>query len=129
MALGRYRQCLLTPGSFFTVPAIANSALVFQKMNNIDAELSARTILLKVNDFYFGEKVCDTCVALLLLWWQVLKCHCFDPLGDHPKFMIWRKDSHISTEHSNSKASSWWTKVIYATALRALHYNRCCDLN
>ena len=48
LALGRYRQCLLRPGFLCTAPAIANSAIIFQRMNNVDAELDARTLLLKV---------------------------------------------------------------------------------
>ena len=50
LAVGRYRQCLLQrPGfSLCTAPAIINTALLFQRMNNVDAELEARTLLLKV---------------------------------------------------------------------------------
>lgn len=50
LAVGRYRQCLLqSPGfSLCTVAAVANTALLFQMMSNVDAELEARIVLLKV---------------------------------------------------------------------------------
>ena len=53
LAIGRYRQCLLqTPGfSLSAAAAIANTALLFQTMNNVDAELETRILLLKVCNY------------------------------------------------------------------------------
>lgn len=51
LALCKYRQCLLTAGSMCTGPALLNSVLVFQKLNDPLAEIEARTLLLKVDMF------------------------------------------------------------------------------
>lgn len=49
LALCKYRQCLLMPGFMCTGPALLNSALVFQKLDDPLAEIEARTLLLKVD--------------------------------------------------------------------------------
>lgn len=126
LAVGRYRQCLLqSPGfSLCTVAAVANTALLFQMMSNVDAELEARIVLLKVCMLLltFSRKLIASLLCVTMQALRHLASHRVEGVGS--KCIIWRRECHVSTDCGVDSDRSWWPRALYVTALRAMHCKR-----